>query len=178
MRPTHTVPRWVSASQDGTRPPEYVCLHLDERSLLIGSSAIPGPGSGSGPGSSGITLTTSGSFSALACSAGWLLALFFSVGSAHPKQLVIPENCLQRDHSCKATVYCSLAGIALHVSRGENIGCCCRTDRCAGRENCAPCVSRLAAMARIRSSSSSSPPEAQPAEECACCSSEFLGTSA
>ena len=57
---------------------------------MSGSSAIPGPGSGSGPGSSGMAWTASGSVSALACFAGWLLALLFSVGPAHSGQLVMP----------------------------------------------------------------------------------------
>ena len=76
----------------GQGPLRHVCVHADKRSLLVGSRAIPGPGSGSGPGSSGMALTTSGPVSALACSAGWLLVLFFSVGSAHSKQLVKPES--------------------------------------------------------------------------------------
>ena len=172
---------WVYflALQDGTRPPRaYIYVLADERSLLVGSRATPGPGSGSGPGSSGMALTTSGAVFALACSAGWLLALCFSAGSADSEQLVKPDKFCGVIRIAKAIVSCSLAGLALHVSCAKYIRYSCRTDGYAGRGNCAPCASRLAAMARIRSSSSSSPPEPQPAEECACCSSEFLGTSA
>ena len=82
------------ASQNGDEAPKVQPWSSAQEGLVTGSSAIPGPGSGSGPGSSGMAQTASGSVSAfgsvsaLACSAGSLLALLFLGWSAHSEQLV------------------------------------------------------------------------------------------
>ena len=148
----------VSASQNRDIGSEVGLCTCARDDAVSGSSAIPGPGSGSGPGSSGMAWTASGSVSALACFAGWLLALLFSVGPAPLRAAGHALEVLQREKNCKAVYFCSLAGFALHVL-SLRYPVVLQDRKSAGREHCAPCASRLAAMARIRSSSIALPPQ-------------------